>query len=235
MLTYACMSTKSDFLAYWCARTGEPVAEARLRIRALAIDGLMPWRQQPLDYPDIARALLGFVAATQHKDAAETVRRFSEFRCGVATANALPLLMSFSLLDALTTALRPPLWIRYIEVSVTGETCALVVCHGWITVEEGEAEGMTLPGPDAQYWFKNPAALPLLAPVEPVEIKRSISGSLIGRLLTDLMHHPVPPIKDGWTLSGHERRRPLTKGAGVEPRNPCTRGRSVHHSPSLTM
>src|SRR5690348_11247450 len=114
------VSTKNDLLAYWCARTGDPVAETRLRIRALAVADLLPWRAEALTYADIARALLGFVAATQHRDAAATVRRFSAFRCPASSGehHQAPL-MALPLIDALTAALRPPLWISELSVNVT--------------------------------------------------------------------------------------------------------------------
>jgi hypothetical protein len=152
---------------------------------------------------------LGFVAATQHKEAA-IVRRFSEFQWTAATGddNAAPL-MDFSLLDALTAALQPPLWIVSFVVNTTTEFCHLTVCDGWVTVEVDGAKGMW-PGPRAEYWFKDPTALPLHAPLCPVQISRTIDHLLIGRLLTDLMHHPVPPD------SGEAH--PITKDAGPSPK-----------------
>jgi hypothetical protein len=41
---------------------------------------LLPSRAHPLSYEDLARALLGFVATAQHKDAPEAARKFSAAR-----------------------------------------------------------------------------------------------------------------------------------------------------------
>ena len=81
------MSTKADLLTAWCKWTGDPVPEARHRIRALSEADLLPTRAHPLSYEDLARALLGFVATAQHKDAPEAVRKFSTARCGAASAD----------------------------------------------------------------------------------------------------------------------------------------------------
>ena len=212
------MSTRTDMLDAWVRLTGDPLPEARQRLRALAEAGLIPTWHRPVDYPDIARTLLGFVAATQHKEAAATVRRLSEFRCGTASGenNEVPL-MRLSLLDALTTALRPPSWIVSLEVNTTtGSSCHLEVCDGWVIGEGGEAKGMPFPGPRAEYWFNDQTALPLRTPLHPVEVSRTIYCSLIDCLLTELMNHPVPPIRDGWAYpvkdGNHDQRAQPRQG-----------------------
>ncbi len=63
------MSTKTAFLDSWCRWTGDPVHEARHRIRVLSEAGLLPRRANELDYADLGRAILGFLASETHKDA----------------------------------------------------------------------------------------------------------------------------------------------------------------------
>lgn len=186
------MSTKAELLASWCRRTGDPVREARHRFRVLAEAGLLPRRLDQLSYGDIAHALLGFVAATQHKDAADAVRRFSKFRCPRAFGddNQTPL-MSLSLIEAITAALHQPLWISELSINVTEQECRLTVVDG-IRPEIVSGVEYAFGGPTAVYTFLEPAQLPLTAPrlYYPVRVTRSVYDPLIGRLLTDLMDHP---------------------------------------------
>src|SRR5690349_17680758 len=139
------MSTKTDLLAAWCKWTGEPLPEARHRIRALAEAQMLPTWRNPIGYEDLARLLLGFVASVQHKDAPEAVRRFSGFH-GMMEGRgpaAEPLLYSFKdkpLVEALTLALQPEFWVLSIEANVTRGWCLLKVVErpkhvGWVSEE----------------------------------------------------------------------------------------------------
>jgi hypothetical protein len=188
------MSTKADLLTAWCRWTGDPVREARHRIRALSEADLLPSRAHPLSYEDLARALLGFVAAAQHKDAPEAVRKFSAARCGAASAeNQEVSLMGMSLLEAVTAALQSPFWIAGFTVNTSSGFCHLTVVNGWLAVD-WDGTKVTVPGSMAEYWFKDYAALALPATVHPLELSRAIHSPLIDHLLTDLMNHPAPPI-----------------------------------------
>ena len=42
-----CWTSKADLLTVWCKRTGDPVPEARHRIRALSEADLLPSRAHP--------------------------------------------------------------------------------------------------------------------------------------------------------------------------------------------
>jgi hypothetical protein len=192
---------KSDLLNAWCKRTGEPLPEARHRIRSLAEAGMLPTWYHPVSYEDLARLLLGFVASVQHKDAPEAVQRFSEFRCGMRGIGheAAPLMEAFKdkpLLEALTTALKPEFWVMSVEANVTRDWCRLDVMRrpkhvGWVSAQTAaldQAAGGT-PG-TLHLLFTDPAALPLPATVHPLEIKRSVPLPLILHLLTDLLDHP---------------------------------------------
>ena len=187
------MSTKADLLTAWCKWTGDPVPEARHRIRALSEADLLPSRAHPLSYEDLARALLGFVATAQHKDAPEAVRKFSAARCGAASADNQEVpLMGMSLLEAVTAALQPPFRIAGLTVNTTTGFCHLEVVNGWLTLDWDETK-VTVPGSMAEYWFKDHAD-PALPATDPVELSRAIHSPLIDHLLTDLMNHPAPPV-----------------------------------------
>jgi hypothetical protein len=188
------MSTKADLLTAWCKWTGDPVPEARHRIRALSEADLLPSRAHPLSYEDLARALLGFVTTAQHKDAPEAVRKFSAARCGAASADNQEVpLMGMSLLEAVTAALQPPFWIAGVTVNTRTGFCHLEVVNGWLT-SDWDGTKVTVPGSMAEYWFKDHADLALPATVHPVELSRAIHSPLINHLLTDLMNHPAPPV-----------------------------------------
>ena len=144
------MSTKADLLTAWCKRTGDPVPEARHRIRAPSEADLLPSRAHPLSYADLARALLGFVATAQHKDAPEAVRKFSAARCGAASADNQEVpLMGMSLLHAVTAALQPPFWIAGFTVNTTAGFCRLEVVNGWLT-SDWDGTKVTVPGSMAE-------------------------------------------------------------------------------------
>ena len=194
------MSTKANLQAAWCRWTGEPLPEARQRIRALAEAQLLPTWRNPISYEDLGRLLLGFVASVQHKDAPEAVRRFSEFRGMIRGrgADAEPLLHAFKdkpLIEALTLALQPEFWLLSVEANVTRGWCLLKVVRcpkhvGWVS-EEVAALAEDPPG-TLRMLFTDPSALPLPAAVHPLEIKRSLTLPLFLNLLVDLMGHSLP-------------------------------------------
>jgi hypothetical protein len=222
------MSTKTDLLNAWCKRTGEPLPEARHRIRSLAEAGMLPTWYQPVDYEDLARLLLGFVASTQHKDAPEAVRRFSEFRCVMRGGpDAVRLMYAFkdkTLIEALTLAQRPEFWITSLEANVTRDWCRLDVMQrpehvGWVSAQTA---ALAEPAPGTLHLlFTDPAALPLPATVHPLEIKRSVPLPLILNLLIDLMNHPpldedesaASPAREAASFEpqGHARTAPTTR------------------------
>ena len=140
------MSTKADLLTAWCKWTGDRVPEARHRIRALSEADLLPSRAHPLSYEDLARALLGFVATAQHKDAPEAVRKVSAARCGAASADNQEVpLMGMSLLEAVTAALQPP--FRIAGLNTTTGFCHLEVVNGWLTLDWDDKYGTSCHSP----------------------------------------------------------------------------------------
>jgi hypothetical protein len=199
------MSTRIDMLSAWVRLTGDPLPEARQRLRSLAEADLLPTWHRPFTYIHLANAMLGFVAAMTHKDAAATVRRFGEFRCTRASRHGEHEMPFFgkSLRDALEAAFHPPFWIRDLEVNVTVEWVRLTVeprpdKFGWASAETQRTSPLAPGG--SVYWFSDPSALPLPATVHPVEVSRTIQRPLIDRLLANLMHHPLPGIEDATPL-----------------------------------
>jgi hypothetical protein len=232
------MSTKNDLLAYWCARTNEPIAEARLRLRALAVGHppMVPWRQEPLTYRHFANALLGFVVPTMHKDAAETVRRVRALSGRLVATKEDPDLLALvgkPLADVLVAALRPPLRIISVEANIT---------LGWVRVDVGKQmdrvafvsayqaaldarvrQAAAERGHDtgeAYILVSDPAAQLLPPMTYPVETTRSMSGALVEQLLRDLS-----PLAD----DENDRRRPRGNGDGA--RSP----QSSTHQSALTL
>ena len=176
------------------ARVGGFTALPPIGLGSASEADLLPSRAHPLSYEDLARALLGFVATAQHKDAPEAVRKFSAARCGAASADNQEVpLMGMSLLEAVTAALQPPFWIAGFTVNTTTGFCRLEVVNGWLTLD-WDGTKITVPGSLAEYWFKVHADLALPATVHPVELSRAIHSPLIDHLLTDLMNHPAPPV-----------------------------------------
>ena len=190
------MATKSDFIAAWTKWTGDNVVEVRQRIRALSEDKLLPMRQEPFGYPDLARTLLGFVAAAQHKDAAAAVRSISRLRCsahrflGTPGDQAVPL-ANQSLFRALVEALQPPLWLVALDVDTTAGICVLTVGQGHRHMETTSA----VPDIQVEYTFGKRKSGPRARdPVYPIHVSRKIHSELINCLLTDLMNHPAISI-----------------------------------------
>jgi hypothetical protein len=228
------MSTKADLLRVWTKWTGDDVAETRHRIRALSEAGLLPRRRQPLDYIDIAHTLLGFTAVTQHKDAPESVRYYSDFRLGsfrfrgmnsdTADAIASPELFSeMTLVEALFTCLQPPFRLLKFEVNTTARTCSLIVGEGCrrIVTESGKRTTTSDRIFDCEYGFAT--ANYIGAPASGVSthlhcrvnLSRFVVFPLIDMLLTDLMGHPKPQYAGG-PYAGV----PDTKGAALPGATP---------------
>ena len=225
------MSTKADLLTAWCKWTGDRVPEARHRIRALSEADLLPSRAHPLSYEDLARALLGFVATAQHKDAPEAVRKFSAARCGAASADNQEVpLMGMSLLEAVTAALQPPFWIAGFTVNTTTGFCRLEVVNGWLT-SDWDGTKVTVPGSMAEYWFKDHA-----------DPRPTRDGSSCGAVTGDpqpadrpLADRPDEPSRTArCRCRGHEKRRhsngareggSLAWAGGAHPR-----AKAAHHA-----
>jgi hypothetical protein len=210
------VGTRLDLLTSWCKWTGDPLPEARHRIRALYEAGLLPTRAQPLNYTHLASALLGFVAPTQHLGAAAVVKRFSAFqfgggaiRGGTEEASA-PLtalsqkLHQGTLLEAIITVLRPDYWLASLEVHDPRSWCVLTVVppsqnNGWLDAEIGaiDARFVICPGAvEATFLFRGVASPPSKATETaalPVRQIRVIDFPLISHLLHDLMDHSLPP------------------------------------------
>lgn len=109
------MSTKNDFIASWVNLTKHPLKEVRQRVRVLSEAGLLPDRAQPFTHEDLARALLGFLAADTHKEAAEIVRALSIAKCSHISSGSV-LFDDLSLLEFLTFALEKK--HKYLSISV---------------------------------------------------------------------------------------------------------------------
>jgi hypothetical protein len=187
------MATKTDLLAAWSKWTGDNVAEVRQRMRALSEAGLLPKRQEPLGYVDLARALLGFTAAAQHKDAAAAVRSISRLRCsahrflGPSGDQAVPL-ADRTLFMALVEALQPPLWIVALDVDTTASICLLTVGQRYRHTETTSV----VPDIQVEYTFGKHKSTPRARnPNYPIHVSRKIYSELISHLLTDLMNHPA--------------------------------------------
>lgn len=235
------MSTKADLLAAWTKWTGDDVAETRHRIRALSEAGLLPRRRQPLDYSHIAYTLLGFTAVTQHKDAPESVRYYSDFRLGsfrfrrknsdTADALASPELFSeMTLVEALFTCLQPPFRLLKFEVNTTAHTCSLIVGEGRRRIETTSGKTTTTSGRifDCEYGLA--AACYIGAPASEVPVhlhcrvnlSRFVVFPLIDMLLTDLMGHPKPQYAGGPYAGGPDTKDAALPGATpfIEPPKP---------------
>jgi hypothetical protein len=153
MCAYICMSTKTDLLKAWSTLAFEDIAEVRHRIRALSEAGLLPTRRQPLEYIDIARAIIGFTATGQHKDAPEAVQYYSEFPCethswrvvGAHSEQSMRLVKQ-TLLEALVTSLQSPLRVMQFEVNTTTLTCTLKVGDGYRTARTKSGRDALLTG-----------------------------------------------------------------------------------------
>ena len=210
------MSRRTDLLDAWVRATGDPLKEARCRLRTLARAGWLPMRRQDIDIGDIAIALLGFAVGTQHKTAAEELKRFSEFRClRVATHGREPPfpLENLRLLDALTTALTEGFWIAEVRVNVTASWCALTTMPhtgnlAYVPAEltdlfarQDALNGAAQPGGTSAapcYVFCDPTDVPSTA-VRPMEHVRVITGDTIARLFTELRN---PKKEDAEALPG---------------------------------
>jgi hypothetical protein len=198
------MSTKSDLLNAWTKWTGDDVAETRHRIRTLSEAGLLPSRKQPLSYTDIARAILGFVTTTQHKDAPEAVNYYSEFRChahewlkGELNADWPPAdparrLTDLTLLEALAISLQQPLWINTFNVNLTTNTCGLTVGSGYRYFKTKSGKEAISEINSVHGIFRHKYNAPALMYFR-VSLSRSISYLLIEQLLRELMNHPESP------------------------------------------
>jgi hypothetical protein len=189
------MATKTDLLAVWTKWTGDNVAEARQRIRALSEAGLLPRRKEPLGYGHLARALFGFTVADQHKDAPAAVRSFSSLRCSshrfLGTPNDQAVLLAHrTLFGALVASLQPPLWVIALDVDTTSKICLLTVGQGY---RETEKKGVVT-DTQVEYTFGKDNSTRLRKQIHPIHLCRKIYSPLIGRLLTDLMNHPATAI-----------------------------------------
>jgi hypothetical protein len=193
------VSTKNDLLASWCKWTGDDLPEARHRIRALSEDGLLPVRSYPINYDDLARALLGFVVTAQHKDAAAEVRAFSEFRCGLAEPGhdgSAPH-MGLTLLDAIAAALHRPFMISEFQVNTTTRYCLVKIINGWRFEDVfNNGEKHFIPGSEATYHFHDVTTLPLPRTTYPINLLRRLDTSAIHHLLVDLFNHPDRETED---------------------------------------
>jgi hypothetical protein len=190
------MGTKSGFIAAWSKWTGDDIAEVRQRIRALSEAKLLPIRQEPFGYADLARALLGFTAAAQHKDAAAAVRSISRLRCSAHRFLGPPgdqavLLADRTLFRTLVEALQPPLWIVALDVDTTAGICLLTVGQGY-----RHTETTNVPDIQVEYTFeKQHKSTPRARnPIYPIHLSRKIYSELISHLLTDLMDHSAISI-----------------------------------------
>lgn len=193
------MSTKSDLLKAWSTLAVEDIAEVRHRIRALSEAGLLPTRKQPLEYVDLARAIIGFTATAQHKDAPEAVRFYSDFRCkshrwlvGGPHSEAKRV-VGQTLLEALVLALRSPLRVMQFEVNTTDLTATLKVGEGYRTVRTQSGRDGLITGNVISCYFEAQATLPLRLMKRQLNITRSFYFPFIDPLLTQLMGHPEPP------------------------------------------
>lgn len=169
------VSTKSDLLATWIRWTGDPIREARHRIRVLSEDGQLPRRSGELTYDDLARAILGFLVSDTHKGAAAETRRFSGFQCGAWEPGGDDEIAAGTLLQAISRALKPPFSI--VSISVSPTTASLRMIKG------GDRFSNTEYGfNDAQTLFFLPKT------VYPVVMTKSVQADLIQHL-TGLMHN----------------------------------------------
>jgi len=209
---YACkcvMSTKADLLTVWTKYTGDDVAEARHRIRALSEAGLLPSRKQPLTYADIARTLIGFTAANQHKDAAEEVLAHSGYSCtshrslsGKPISDNAALLPKMKLLEALATSLQPPFRVLKFEVNPMNFTCTLRVGEGHRKARTKSGKDVTIPNDILILNFWPGFNFTWLPAYQRVGLTRFIVFPLVDMLLTDLMGHPRPQYMVGSVTKG---------------------------------
>lgn len=189
------MPTKTDLQIVWTKWTGDDIAEVRHRIRALSEDGLLPRRKEPLSYTHLARALLGFTAALQHKDASAAVRSFEKFRRSRHRFLEQPndqavLLVRRTLLEALVASLQPPLRITALEVDMTSRICLLTVAQ---KCSDNKSKEGSL-DVQVEYTFgRDNGPHRIRNPIYPMHFCRKIYSPLIDRLLTDLMNHPAMP------------------------------------------
>jgi hypothetical protein len=199
------VSTKNDLLAAWVKWTDDPVREARHRIRVLSEDNLLPQRSAALTYDDLARALLGFLVADTHKDAAREVRQFSNFCCGAWEVGGDEILASSNLLQALSLALRPPFSVVALSVSPAVGTAVLIV------IRNGD------PFTNCEYNFTDVMS-PRNSPrtTFPIVVTRSMYSDLIGRLvglIDDASKSGASPAREA-----PQSTRPSHEGISETPR-----------------
>ena len=226
------MSTKSDLLIAWSEWAGDDIAEVRHRIRALSEAGLLPRRKQPLGYADIARALIGFIATTQHNQAAKAVRHYSDIECIAHQWKTKPekihwpsakaaRFTDLPLLDALVLALQPPLWIIRFDINITANVCRLLVGNGVAYKDSGKTYVSAV-----ECVYRHRISIPLIGYYYQVNLSRSVHFPLVNQLLTDLMGHPQIgprpelPVEPSETHPKAPQRGPRTKDAALPGATP---------------